>query len=236
LVSAGWTSRHLVRADGGSAGAAAVPAHRTWPRHARMPGVGATPCEAARADIANRNHRVAVLRAGRHDYSPAARRSRATAATTSTGCSSWMYCPRARHGVGNEVLQPLAKQLTLIVQDLRRVLNRADRAVHGPASNLRVRTWRSMRPLGSGQAGAAVLRTSDPVPPLGPLQLPCRAPPGAKAGETAIRGGDDRCRQRHREESKEECLGHGFATFGGGNRLSAEVRGGYAKPSARYAE
>ena len=48
---------------------------------------------AARAEIANRDHRVAVLRAGRHDYFPAARCSRATAATTSIGCSSWMYWP-----------------------------------------------------------------------------------------------------------------------------------------------
>jgi len=83
-------------------------------------------------------------------------------------------------------------------------------------------------------AGATVLRPTDPQPPLGSLELPCRAPPGAEAGKAAIRG--DRCQQRDREKSKEDRLGHGLSNLRWRDRLSAEVLGGYTEPSARYAE
>ncbi len=79
LVSAGRADRHTIRADRGVAGATGVPAQRTRPRHTRMPGVGALPREASRADIANRNHRVAVLHTRGHDYSVAARCGRHSA-------------------------------------------------------------------------------------------------------------------------------------------------------------
>jgi hypothetical protein len=78
-VPAGRTSRRRIGAGDRSAGAAAVPARRARPRDTRMPGVGAPPHVATRADIANRYHWVAILRAGRHDYSSSARSSRATA-------------------------------------------------------------------------------------------------------------------------------------------------------------
>ena len=78
-VPAGRTSRHRIGAGDRSAGVAAVPARRARPRDTRMPGVGAPPRVATRADIANRYHWVAILRAGRHDYSSSARSSRATA-------------------------------------------------------------------------------------------------------------------------------------------------------------
>jgi hypothetical protein len=79
MVPAGRTSRPLIGADDRSAGVAAAPARRAWPRDTRMPGVGAPPHVATRTDIAHRYHWVAILRAGRHDYASSARSSRATA-------------------------------------------------------------------------------------------------------------------------------------------------------------
>jgi len=78
-VPAGRTSRPRIGAGDRSAGVAAVPARRAWPRDTRMPGVGAPPHVATRADIANRYRWVAIVRAGRHDYSSSARSSGATA-------------------------------------------------------------------------------------------------------------------------------------------------------------
>ena len=56
--------------------------------------------------------------------------------------------------------------------------------------------------------GAALLPTSDPLPPQGTVQLPGRPPPSAHAGEGAIGHGRNRGGQRHREECKENCRSH----------------------------
>jgi len=69
-VPAHRTDRHTGRADRGIARATGVPTCRTWRRRARMPGVAAPPREASLPHIANRNHRVAVLRTRGHDLLP----------------------------------------------------------------------------------------------------------------------------------------------------------------------
>jgi hypothetical protein len=93
-VPAGRTSRPRIGAGDRSAGAAAVPARRARPRDTRMPGVGAPPHVATRADIANRYQWVAIFRAGRHDYSSSARSTRATARSLDR-CSGGMMAVTA---------------------------------------------------------------------------------------------------------------------------------------------
>jgi hypothetical protein len=83
-VPAGRTSSARIGPGDLSAEMTSVPARRARPRGTGMPGVGAPPCVATRADIANRYHWIAILRAGRHDYSSSAQPRRATARRASS--------------------------------------------------------------------------------------------------------------------------------------------------------
>jgi hypothetical protein len=83
-VPAGRTSSARIGAGDLSAGMTSVPACRARHWGTGMPWVGASPCVATRADIANRYHWIAILRASRHDYSSSAQPRRATARRASS--------------------------------------------------------------------------------------------------------------------------------------------------------
>ena len=166
LVSAHRTDRHSGRADRGIARATGVPTGRTWPRRARMPGVAAPPREASRPPIANRNHRVAVLRTRGHDLLP-------------------------RH--------PMPPRSDARQHQARRCYGRLIHSRHSARSS-----------------SHAVRRLA-------------RKPARLRYAATAATSATTR-------KARRIVLVMGVATFGGGNRLSAEVLGGCSEPSGRYAE
>jgi hypothetical protein len=180
-----------------------VPACRARPGDTRMPGVGAPPHVATPADIANRYHWVAILRAGRHDYSSSDRSSRATARSLDRRSGSMMavtaqVVPR-EHRVpefaeASRASRPVSPEL---LEDVKGKTP-FEHLLDGPENS------HDLPPV----EARALLPTSDPLPPHGTLQLPGRLPPSAHAGEGAIGHGRTRGGQRQREECNKNCRSH----------------------------
>jgi hypothetical protein len=153
-----------------------------------------------------------------HRSAAVIRRSPPASGTTPFGCARWRslsFERAAPNGKPRGACSPMSTSTFRAERPSRTLAGRF------AACSPRIR--------GRRQVGRTkpLLDSGEPPPPLGPVQLPCRAPPGAKSHEAAKREGHRHGRQRQHQECVEDGEGH-VAAFGGGNRLFPKCEEGTA--------